>query len=193
MPEKNADPILQAVERIFLAQVVLIASTSGLFYYAAGEDRLGFFTFVFIAGAFGASVALLRRVQVGTEALAIRLIWSWRTTLMPFLYGGIMAGIVYFLFASDILSGSNGNGLLAINLFPDFGPIKADGAKAEIPEVTPFAVSDWLKLLPSRRADAGKLIVWAFLAGYSESFVTRIMSRLEGAGDVTDDADQAAK
>ena len=180
MTEKTADPILKVVERIFITQVLMIVATSGLFYYAASNGKLGFFTFVFIAGAFGASVALLRRVQRSDETVANKLLWSWRTTLMPLLYGGIMAGIVYFLFASDILSGSNGKGLLAINLFPDFAPIGADGGKATTDVVKPFAVSDWIKLLPSERSDAGKLIVWAFLAGYSENFVTQIMSRLEG-------------
>ncbi len=184
MTSRKDDPVLEAVDRIFLIQIVLIVVTSCLFYFAAQADQLGFFTFVFIAGSFGASIALLRRVQKGPKQLATRLLWSWRTTLMPFLYGGIMANIAYFLFASDILSGSDGNGLLAINLFPDF-TLNGDGVKAASGGLSkPFAVSDWIKLLPSERDDAGKLMIWAFLAGYSESFVTRIMSRLEGVSSV---------
>lgn len=163
------------VRRIFLAHVVLIAVTAALVMVGVRVD-LGVFWFAFLAGVFGASVALLRRVQKGDAALAQVTLHSWPATLMPFLYGGLMAGVTYFLFMSQILSGKDGNGLLATNLFPDFSPIAMDGGR--------LALKDWLQLRPKDLPDAGKLIVWCFLAGYSESFVSGILLRLQkNAGD----------
>lgn len=163
------------VRRIFLAQVILIGSSAALVMAAVRVD-LGFFWFAFLAGVFGASVALLRRVQKGDTALVQVTLHSWSTTLMPFLYGGLMAGVIYFLFLSQILSGKDGNGLLATNLFPDFPPIANEGER--------LAIKDWLRLRPKDLPDAGKLIVWCFLAGYSESFVSGILLRLQkNAGD----------
>lgn len=97
---------------------------------------------------------------------------------MPFLYGGIMAAIAYFLFVSQVLSGQDGAGLLATNLFPDFDHqvIVIDGERLK--------VRDWLVLRPSSLDNAGKLVVWCFLAGYSESFVSGILKRLERNTDV---------
>lgn len=90
---------------------------------------------------------------------------------MPFLYGGMMAAVAYFLFVSQVLSGKEGDGLLATNLFPDFNNLTIDSGR--------LAVKDWLDLRPKGLHNAGKLIVWCFLAGYSESFVSGILQRLE--------------
>ena len=94
---------------------------------------------------------------------------------MPFLYGGLMAGVAYFLFVSQVLSGTDGDGLLAMNLFPDFDyQTKISGS---------LKVQDWLYLRPKGLDDVGKLIVWCFLAGYSESFISGILKRLEQNSD----------
>ncbi len=192
MPIEAEESIRVLVKRIFLAQIILIVISTTL-VYAAGYADLGFFWFAFLAGVFGSSVALLRRVQKGDTTLAQNTLRSWGTTLMPFLYGGMMAAVTYFLFVSEILSGKEGDGLLATNLFPDFHSppcseleaSAADGVKTIDPTAPPandsgrLAVKDWFDLRPDGLPNAGKLIVWCFLAGYSESFVSGVLQRLE--------------
>ncbi len=162
------------VQRIFMVQIILIVTSTVLFWCAVYFD-LGFFWFAFLAGKFGSSVALLRRVQKGDAALVQGAHRSWVTTLMPLLYGALMAGVTYFLFVSEVLSGQDGSGLLSTNLFPDFSHSATECSR--------LAVKDWLDLRPKELHDAGKLMVWCFLAGYSESFVSGILQRLEQASD----------
>ncbi len=166
-PERTL-PVL--VQRIFLLQILLIALTSVLVLVAIKSD-IGFFWFGFVAGMLGASVALLRRAQKDKAVLVEETLRSWSTTMMPFLYGGVLAGVIYFLFISQIISGVDGNGLLAMNLFPDFEAIGLGDGRLE--------VRNWLDLRPKELTDAGTLIVWCFVAGYSESFVLGFLQRLE--------------
>ena len=82
--------------------------------------------------------------------------------------------MAYFLFASELLSGDGGGGLLTSNLFPIFNTLETPGG---------VRVRDWLALRPLHFPDGGKLIVWSVVAGYSEGFVTGILRRLdESAG-----------
>lgn len=167
-----------------MVQVALIV-VSGIMFLVAVRYDGGFFWFAFVAGIFGASIALQRRVQAGNDALVKALLPSWSTTLMPFLYGGLMAGVAYFLFVSQVLSGTDGRGLLAINLFPDFD------YKSVLNR--PLKVKDWLALRPKNPDDVGKLIVWCFLAGYSESFISGILKRLEQSTNEEQDADRESR
>ncbi len=174
MPNTPTDWTLLLIRRIFLTQVVLIAVSTVLVGLAAFVD-LGFFWFAFLAGVFGSSTALMKRVRGGGAIDAEQAVHSWATTLMPLLYGGIMAAVAYFLFMSGILSGSDGGGLLTTNLFPTFEPLAKDGES--------LRVKDWLSLRPAGLENAGKLMVWCFVAGYSESLVTGVLERLQqGAG-----------
>lgn len=91
MPVDTEESTHVLIQRIFLAQIFLIAISAVLFCVAVYVD-LGFFWFAFLAGIFGSSVALLRRVQNGDTVLADETLRSWGTALMPFLYGGMMAG-----------------------------------------------------------------------------------------------------
>lgn len=128
----------------------------------------GFFWFSFLAGCVGASLGALKRIRSDPQ-FAVELAQSRIATLMPVLYGGLMAGVAYLLFMSGILSGDGGNGLLTTNLFPNFSA--ASAARASL--------SEYLAMRPATMADAGKLIVWCFLAGYSERFVAGILGQLE--------------
>ena len=88
-------------------------------------------------------------------------------TLMPLLYGGVMAGVTYLLFMSRILTGED-QGLFTSNLFPRF---------TDMPD--PFNMKDYFDMDVRGGTDLGKLLVWSFLAGYSEKFVTGILHQLE--------------
>ncbi len=153
------------ITRIFIAQIALIGATTALVAVALVVD-VGFFWFAFISGVFGASIRLLRRVDSGGLESA------WMTVLMPLLYGGMLAAVAYFLFFSRILSGVEGGGLIATNLFPDFQSFATEPADR-------LRISDWLDMRPASLVDAGKLVIWCFLAGYSEHLITGVLERLE--------------
>jgi len=94
---------------------------------------------------------------------------------VPLLYGSLMASVAYLLFMSGILTGEQGQGLFTSNLFPNFThPVIPTGQLLTVPMI--------LQIRPCSVADVGKLFVWCFLAGYSERFVTGILSTLEQKG-----------
>lgn len=177
MPTEAEDLGRTVVRRIFATQIVLVATILLLMLLGHVLETIrgpgqspGFdFWFAFIAGCLGSSLCLLKRVAA--DALALREAGRSRTdTLMPILYGGILAGVAYLLFMSGLLSGPNGSGLLTTNLFPTF--------ELESLEQKTI-VSAYLGSRPASIPDVGKLLVWCFLAGYSEKFVIGILGRLE--------------
>lgn len=167
-------PDALALRRILLLQMGLIVVATVLILISAWLESgqhpgLGFFWFAFIAGCLGSSVALLRRGHADRSALC-ELGRSWVALLVPHLYGGLMAGLAYMLFVSGILTGTGEDGLLTSNLFPDFG--------SDDPTIKP-SITAYLAMRPVTIADAGRLMVWCFIAGYSEKFVTGVLDQLE--------------
>ena len=162
--------------RLFVAQVCLV----GIFGVLAllgyrWPALLGSLWFGIFLGALGGSIALLRRVRSENPAMLAELAGDTISTLMPLLYGGLMAGIAYLLFMSGILSGDGGAGLFTSNLFPNFTtpPIGADEL---------LSVRQFVEMRPASLKDFGKVLVWCFVAGYSERFVTGILKQLERTG-----------
>ena len=83
-----------------------------------------------------------------------------------------MAGVAYLLFMSGILTGEGGHGLFTSNLFPNFTFLpEAEGLRLSMREV--------VGLRPKGVQDLGKLLVWCFVSGYSESFVVGVLNTLE--------------
>lgn len=148
----------------------MIAFSTILFLVGEQID-LGFFWFAFIAGAFGASVAILRSIRQQPTYVQQTIADSWSLTLSPFLYGAVLAGLTYFLFYSGLLSGVDGEGLLMSNLFPDFA--RGDEATGGT------TLDEFRSYTPKTSKDAGKLLVWCFLAGYSEEWVMNIIGNLQ--------------
>lgn len=164
------------IRTIFIVQICLVVTALLLLLLGyclekglCGDTSFGFFWFAFIAGCLGASIGLLKRITKDGPFVT-ELAQSRIATLMPLLYGGIMAGVAYLLFLSGLLSGDGGNGLLTTNLFPNFE--SAANAKASF--------VSYIEVRPKSMADVGKLLVWCFLAGYSERFVADILGQLEG-------------
>jgi hypothetical protein len=94
---------------------------------------------------------------------------------MPLLYGGLLGGVAYFLFASGILSGTESSGFLTSNLFPTFtsGGVTSDKGAS---------FSDFLELRPADLSSAGKLMVWCLIAGYTERFTLGLLDQLAAKG-----------
>lgn len=166
------------IRRLFIAQLVLLVfSTLFVIVFYFYTKQLGSFVFSFFAGCLGGSIAMVRRLPgASTETIEFFAV-DWISTLMPLLYGGLMAVVAYLLFMSGILTGTDltgtdRKGLFVSNLFPSFdlAPLEDD---------KPLNMRDILKLRPNGVINAGKLMVWCFLAGFSERFIIGILGRLE--------------
>ena len=162
------------IHRVFIAQLVLIlACAIAIVLLSLYTNQLGSFIFAFFFGCFGGSISLIRRMHKEPISSLELVADSWISNLMPLMYGGLMAAVAYMLFVSGLLTGVNGEGLFTSNLFPDFKNIsQAAGESLNIRHV--------LDIRPDTIGDAGKLLVWCFIAGYSEKFVTQVLSTLEG-------------
>lgn len=164
---------LKALRIIFYIQIGLIALMGILFILGSVNAgvKVGAFFFTIILGALGASVSLLRQVLDRSHfSNGLDDPFKIFTLVIPIMYGTVMAGIAYLLFMSGILSGDGGNGLLTTNLFPNF----------DHPEATDMTLmEEFRQVTPDGMQNTGKLLVWCFLAGYSERFVTGILRRLE--------------
>ena len=163
----------------FLRSIALFAvSTSiGLIF----PERLGAFWLAFLCGAMGGSLSLIKRIRVEKIEILREIESSLITTLMPLLYGGILAAVTYLLFIGCVLTGDGEGGLFTSNLFPEFGglscrpdPDGAQGAGVEMAEV--------IGIRPRTIQDFAKLLVWSVLSGYSEKFVDNILRTLERRG-----------
>ncbi len=184
MPNTSDQSHKVLVKRILIIQISLLAVISALVIVNwKVPGAFGFDWVVFLLGCLGASIAMERRIKREPQLIEA-LSDSKISTFMPLLYGGLMAGIAYLLFMSGILTGKQGDGLLASNLFPDFSPPPN--------EVNPegVGVEEFMALKPSSIMDLGKLWTWAFMAGYSESFVAGILDQLERRVDESTDRDQ---
>jgi len=164
------------LQRVFIVQLGLLAAilllvVLGLVF----TEHLGSFPFAFFAASLGGSISLLRRLREKSQAVLDEVAASWISTLMPLLYGGLMGAVAYVLFMSGILTGEGGRGLFTSNLFPNFTQPSAE-------DNGPLSVSVILQLRPASVHDFGKMLVWCFLAGYSEKFVAGILQALEDGG-----------
>jgi hypothetical protein len=171
MAGETADLKHIVARRILCLQLGLILGVASLLIVinAFQVTRFGFDLWLALfAGSMGSSIALLRRVR--SDAAALQEVGhSLFDTLVPVVYGAILAGLTYLLFMSGILSGAGEEGLLTTNLFPTF----------QFPEVgTRSLIEAFLASQPASVPDLGKLLVWSFLAGYSENFVIGILGQL---------------
>lgn len=134
--------------------------------------HMGTLLFALFAGAMGAGVSLARRsADLGEAELGTLLRSPWNLAVVE-VVAAIMAGIVYLLFLAGILTGDGGGGLFTSNLFPKF-------SWPTVPAETTLDIRTVLKVRPTSIQDFGKLVVWCFVAGYSEKFAPGILGVLE--------------
>lgn len=168
----------KSLKLIFYIQIALLSLLAILFTigYTDLDLHVGAYFFSIILGALGSTISLMKRIRHNAiiykqeyEELKIFSI------LMPILYGTLLAGIAYLLFMSGILSGEGGNGILTTNLFPNF-------TKSNL--TTNDILKQFIEIRPVSIQDTGKLLVWCFIAGYSERFVIGILDQLENKGSI---------
>jgi hypothetical protein len=157
---------------------VLIA---GAYLVSAGRgDAVGATSWmVLITGILGGFIGLQRRLKAMEHDDLLLLARSWVYVLLSPLVGGILSLLLFILFISGLVEG---------DLFPKFAAdaLSIDGGNLFPQCATDASGSDagdsLMKLVQIHAVgyeDYAKLVFWCFLAGYSEKFVTNIISRFE--------------
>ncbi len=129
--------------------------------------RIPIMPLVVLAGILGACFSVLQRVQrswANDPLLALLHLRNARAHIFLSILTGAIASVVMFaIFAGDMISGS---------LFPKI----VNSAKAE--EGGMLLVIDFLRSTgPATYGDYGRLLVWAFIAGFAERMVPDILDR----------------
>jgi hypothetical protein len=192
------------IRRVFIVQAIMLCILVVLFIIAffSPSGRLWSFPISFVVGGIGASVGQLRRLPGQNQEVQKHIASSKSVTMMHVLYGGIMAAVAYLLFMGGILTGEIGKGMLTTNLFPDFNGTQTSGSEANavneilgsktVAEVGGSKKSDKdgidnstlslrriLQIRPNTIRDFAKLLIWCFLAGYSENLIGKLLESLE--------------
>lgn len=124
----------------------------------------------FSAGVIGGFVGLQRRLKSMSEDDLVLLAHSWVYIWISPIIGGVLAVVLYVLFISTLVSG---------DLFPKFVP----DADPCFTERKGFSI---IFDVHGEAVDYAKMMFWSFVAGFSERFVTDIISKFEndpGKGD----------
>ena len=155
--------------RLFMALLLLllIAVLVGFLTFRFGETIVGATNgMVLLCGAIGGFISLQRRLKSFEHEDLVLLARSWIYVLLSPLVGGILALLLFFLFIGGLLQG---------DLFPRFD--ETENVKS--------GLSTLFEVRGVDHKDYAKLIFWCFLAGFSESFVTNIISHFESSADQT--------
>jgi len=154
--------LISVTRRLFIALVILY----GLSLTAAALLRESIYIvplLVFASGVIGGFVGLQRRLKDLTLFDLELIAESWVYTALSPLVGGVLAFLLFILFLSGLLSG---------DLFPVFLPDSNSSSES------------FLSIFEQHgegHKEYAKLIFWSFMAGFSEHFVTDVISRFEGA------------
>jgi hypothetical protein len=125
-------------------------------------------------------MSLLKRIRIEKIGMLKEIESSLVTTLMPLLYGGVLASVTYLLFLGCVLTGDGEGGLFTSNLFPEFSGLNCAGSSAAAVDSTEsLNMKSMLQMKPKTIQDFAKLLVWSVLAGYSEKFVDGVLRTLE--------------
>jgi len=170
---------------IFLALSVLAVTC-----FVVYPDQLGSMVFALLIGGIGAIVSLVKRFPKLDEEKLNFLCSSWWILIVPITTGVVMAGLLYFIFLSGLVTGDNGGGFFTTNLFPNLSDPSKQATSSErlsfkdllSKQATPsegLSFKDLLRIRPDSVKDFGKLLVWCFLSGYSERLVSNLLDIIE--------------
>lgn len=160
--DESTNLLVSVTHRLFLALAVLFAlALSATILFA--DTRHVVFLVVVASGLIGGFVGLQRRLKELTVDDLKLIAKSWVYTCLSPLVGGILALLLYVLFLSGLLSG---------DIFPHFVPDEA------AQKLTGFA--SIFQQHGDGYKEYAKLVFWCFVAGFSEHFVTDVISRFEG-------------
>jgi hypothetical protein len=156
--------LMRVTQRLFIALGGLFVAALVLIIWAALSQSQYVVPPVVVAGGFiGGFVGLQRRLKELTVPDLQLIADSWVYTCLSPLVGGVLALLIYVLFLS---------GLLAGDLFPHFVP------DSDLQGPPGFSLI--FKQHSEHFSGYAKLVFWSFVAGFSERFVTDVISRFEG-------------
>jgi hypothetical protein len=184
---------LMVVSLFYATLLISVPLAVGLFFtdYNITADsqnrfRVTILMIVSMAGALGGFVSALRRLYAFQRVFPTNFFGRTRKinsylivySLIPPLIGMIAAVVLYLIFAGGLIKGS---------VFPEFhmaDPQTTTGS-TQGPDAFRDFVTYWQ---PKSSMDYAKVIVWGFLAGFSERFVPDILGRI---GDIKQDVKPA--
>jgi phosphate/sulfate permease len=161
--EDTTNLLISVTSRLFTALAILFAFGLAIAILMTTSQYV-VLGVVITSGLIGGFIGLQHRLKDLTIFDLQLIANSWFYTCLSPLVGRILALLLYMIFLSGLLKG---------DLFPEF---TAD--LSQRPEIG-FA-SIFQQRGVSHEAYA-KLIFWCFVAGFSERFVTDVISRFEGA------------
>jgi hypothetical protein len=156
---ESTNLLVRVTRRLFIALIIpfVVVLTIAAF---VPDSRWVVPLIVIASGLIGGFVGLQRRLKDLTISDLQLIADSWIYTWLSPLVGAVLALLLYVLFLSELLSGQ---------LFPHFiGDAKAIGFASVFQQHG------------ESYKDYAKLVFWCFVAGFSERFVTDIISRFEG-------------
>ncbi|MEO9460431.1 MAG: hypothetical protein ABJE63_10835 [Lentilitoribacter sp.] len=158
----------------FATLLIQINALPKLFAYWSGSDVVPgpsgsvALPSVLVCGIIGGFVSLQRRLKDLTVQDLELLANSKVYLILAPMVGGVLAMVLYLIFLAGLLRG---------DMFPEFVSLSTDkttGFPTIFEQYGKHGFSDYAKLL-----------VWAFIAGFSEKFVTNVLGRFEGAAVAT--------
>lgn len=158
----TAQLLISVTRRLFVALIILFGLSLTAVALLA-ESIYIVPLLVFASGLIGGFVGLQRRLKDLTLSDLELIAESWVYTSLSPLVGGVLAFLLFILFLSGLLSG---------DLFPVFLPDSNS---------TPESFMSIFQQHGDGHKEYAKLIFWSFMAGFSEHFVTDVISRFEGA------------
>ena len=165
--------IFVAVLALFLV-FALIASTPDGFVFESFFRNYPGLIVAMASGFFGATFSMLiqSRKRASEGSLEdLNAAANWTTLTVRGSVGLGAAAILYFFFRSGLLDG---------HLWPDLHELGFDGLGAELDD---GAVDTRPQLVPNE--DLCLLIIWCFIAGFSETFVPNILAQTEKRSEPT--------
>lgn len=156
MINNRLDLLRTVSNRMFKAMLILLLAALIIVIVAwvGAFDISPIIPLIFLFGQIGGYVGLQSRVKTLPDEDLELLATSWVYTILTPLVGGILAILLYLIFLSGLITGT---------VFPMFKPDEVQ------PEADSFLV------MFAQHADGyvnyAKLLVWSFIAGYSERFV----------------------
>jgi len=154
---------LQVVSRRLLVAMIALMAVMGIFFIVIKKKDIdtGNLAMVLMLGAMGSFISQQRNLKnLSQKDLALFEASNSYALLAP-ISGSVLAGVLYLLFISGMVTGA---------LFPEI--VADENSK-----------STGLRILFEIRSDKpseyAKLLFWSFVAGYSERFVTDIIGRFE--------------
>ena len=154
---KNKVEIVKEVtRRLFTSIAILICLSIGFFVaLSMAKIPISVVAVVMVFGICGGFISVQRRLKSFNDEDLELLASSWPYVFLAPLTGGVLAVVIYLLFISGLLTGA---------LFPTFDPPETGKGFTRLLETVAHGPSDYAKVM-----------FWAFVAGFSESFVTDII------------------